>query len=191
MSDWMEILRIALKVLFWGVLPIAIIYARYKQKLATSFAIGSILTCLIFGLLSVATVEEDPVIKFMTSINEKDYNNSNKNFKILVQYGPEYLEKIDTNEIIDLEFFEKVKKDIIREYQEIASRYNETEPVVKITECKNLVREERKLHKLKHAKMLLTYAGYLNYKNKKLNASLDEKIGISEKLMVENEKVCH
>jgi len=190
MSDWMEILRIVLKVVFWGILPAVIFYYRYKKKFTTGFSIGAVITCLIFGVLSIATVKEDPVTKFMTAVNTKNYEESKKSYKVLIQYGPEYLKKIQRNEIIDLEFHEKLKKDIISEYHGIADRYNRTVAVKKITTCDKYVEEMRKFQKLKHAIVLLNYAGHIGGVFSDLETSLQEKISAAEPVVAENKKLC-
>ena len=190
MSDWMEILRIVLKVVFWGILPAVIFYYRYKKKFTTGFSIGAVVTCLIFGALSIATVKEDPVKKFMTVVNAKNYEESKNSYKVLIQYGPEYLKKIQGNEIIDIEFHEKLKKDIISEYHDIADRYNRTVTVKKINTCDKYVEEMENFHKLKHAIVLLKYAGYIGGAFSDLEKSLQEKISAAEQVVVENKKLC-
>ncbi len=186
----MEVVRIVLKVLFWGILPLIIFYFRYKKKLTTGFAIGSVLTCLIFGLLSVATVKEDPVERFMHSVNMKEYDQAKRDYKILIQYGPEYLEKVDESQIIDPVFFQKVKKDVLDEYFKIATRYEKDCRVKKIFHCKDVVTQEKNLHRLKHAETLLKYAGYIGGEDKKLSESLKKKIAVGEELMEKNRETC-
>lgn len=190
MSDWMEIVRLALKVLFWGILPAVIFYYRYKKKLTTGFSIGAVLTCLIFGVLSIASVKEDPVSEFMTAMNTKNYEESKRNYKVLIQNGPEYLEKIKSNEIIDLEFFEKLQKDVIAEYHGIAESYNRTVTVQKVKTCDKYVKEIRNFQKLKHAILLLKYAGHIGGVFTDLERSLQEKISAAEPVIAENIKLC-
>ena len=190
MFEWMEILRIALKVLFWGILPAVIFYYRYKQRLTTGFAIGSVLTCLIFGLVSVATVKEDPIENFMTAVNLKKYEEAKKGYKVLIQGGPELLKKVNEKDIIDGLFFDKIKKDIVAEYYEIAERYSRTVTVNKIESCDKKLTEEYNMHKLNHALLLLDYARSIGTDYKDLKNILKEKVAVSEKVIAENTKLC-
>ena len=190
MSDWMIILRVVLKILFWGLLPAVIIYYRYKKKLTTGFAIGSILTCLIFGLVSSATVEEDPVDNFMYAVNMKEYDAAKKAYKIIIQSGPDELKKIPVKDIIDAAFFKKLKSDVITEYREIASRYIKTVEVKRVKKCDNVIAERKELHKLRHGLLLLDYAGSIGTDHDELKKQLTEKIAAAEKVMAENEKLC-
>jgi len=190
MFDWLKILQIVLKFLFWGAIPLAVIYYRYKKTISTGFAVGIIISTFLLGLMSVATVKQDPIKVFMNRVNSKNYEESKKAYKIIIQYGPEYLEKIDESQILDLVFYEKIKKDIQDEYFTIASRYLNQFSVASNADCKELVTQQGYLHNLKHAVTLLNYSKNIGKAHDDLEKKLQVKIQDGEKVMAEMEERC-
>ena len=151
---------------------------------------GIIISTFLLGLMSVATVKQDPIKVFMDRINSRNYEESKKAYKIIIQYGPEYLEKIDESQILDLVFFEKLKKDIQDEYFDISSRYVDQFTVAGDSDCKDLITQQKYLHNLKHAVTLLNYSRSIGKAHEDLEKKLQSKIQDGEKSMAEMEERC-
>jgi len=190
MDNWMEITRIIIKAVFFAIVPGVVIYYRIKKKVKTGFAIGLVFTSLFFGMMAATSVKEDPTSKFIELVNLKKYDEARKAYKVLVQWGPEYLEKINENEIVDIELFNRLKKDVISEYQGIAEKYLQKYTVSENSECSKFQTEMNNLGSLKHARNLVLYSESIGGTHDTLSKELQEKIDNGTKIINLMEERC-
>ena len=168
-------LRYLLEAVFYLLIPLTALFFRYKKKVTTGFAVGITLSSLILGLISVATtVRSDPVPLFMREVNLKNYDEAKRGYKIIIQHGPDYLNKINEADIIDLSFFEKIKKDTADEYIKIAKDNYES------CSFEDDSNREAGLDKLKHALKLLSMSENIGYPQPELKSKIEKKIADAE-----------
>ncbi|MCL2025728.1 MAG: hypothetical protein FWG92_02855 [Leptospirales bacterium] len=168
-------LRHLLEAVFYIVIPIIAIFFRIKKKITTGFAVGIAFSSFALGLISVATaVKNDPVSAFMQEVNLKNYEEAKRNYKIVVQYGDAYLNKINEADIIDLSFFQKIREETASEYIKIAKDYYES------CSPENDSIKDEDLHKLKHALKLLSMAESIGRPHQELKEKIEKKLAAIE-----------
>ena len=176
-------IKLLTQAVFYIVIPLAALFFRFKKKISTGFAAGIILSSFMLGLLTVATVVRvDQVDAFMREVNYKNYEEAKRSYKILIQSGPQYLEKIKYDEIIDQAFFERIKKDIASEYEDVARRYYSEYSLAPDADCSAVSSEEEKLNNLKHAYKLLDLSNSIGIRHEDLEKKLADKITESESI---------
>jgi len=164
-------LRYLLEAVFYLLIPFAALFFRYKKKITTGFAAGVILSSFALGLISVATAaRNDPVSAFMKEVNLKNYDEAKRRYKIIIQYGPDYLNKINEADIVDLSFFKKIKEDKAGEYIKIAKDSYES------CSFENDSAKEAGLDKLKHALRLLSMAESIGHPYPELKDKIEKTI---------------
>ena len=166
-----NLLRYLLEIIFYLCIPLTALFFRYRKKITTGFAVGVSLSSLILGLISVATVtRNDPVSVFMKEVNLKNYDEAKRSYKIIVQHGSDYLNKINEADIIDLSFFKKIKEDTAGEYIKIAKDNYES--------CSFEDDSDKKaaLDKLKHALKLLSMSESIGRPYPELKDKIEKKI---------------
>jgi len=164
-------LRHLLEAIFYLIIPLTALFFRYKKKITTGFAIGIALSSFALGLISIATaVRNDPVSAFMKEVNLKNYDEAKRSYKIVIQHGVDYLNKINETDIIDLSFFKKIKEDTAAEYIKIAKDNYES------CSFENDSTGEANLDKLKHALKLLSMAESIGQPNPELKDKIEKKI---------------
>jgi hypothetical protein len=190
MENWHEFLQILIKVVFIVLVPALIIYFRVKKKISTGFAFGAIIMSLVVSLMGVASIYEDPADLFIKEINAGNYEESKRQYKIIIQGGPEKIAEVDENKIIYRENFSRIKNELIAEYEEIAERIYKTESVEKVEDCADRVTQEKSLSSLKHALNLLNYSRSIGGTNTLLYEKITTAIEKGEKTVEENKGKC-
>ena len=166
-----NVLRHLLEAIFYILIPVIALFFRIKKKITTGFAVGIALSSFVLGLVSVATaVKTDPVSAFMQEVNLKNYDEAKRNYKIIIQHGSDYLNKINEADIIDLSFFQKIKEDTAGEYIKIAKDYYES------CSFENDSIKEDDLHKLQHALKLLLMSESIGRQDRELKGKIEEKL---------------
>ncbi|MDR3237158.1 MAG: hypothetical protein LBT84_01510 [Spirochaetia bacterium] len=167
-----------LQAVFYLLIPITAIFFRYKKKITTGFALGVSFSSFALGLLSVATVvRADPLAEFMREINHKNmnYEEAKRKYKIIVQGGPNHLEKIKTEDIIDPSVFQKIKEDTASDYKKTAGDIYKSCALKDVTE--DQLRENTA--KLKHALKLLEMSESIGIPQNELKNKIEEKLADS------------
>lgn len=190
MENWLNFIKIIIKVIFIAIVPAFIIYKRVKQKVSTGFALGAILMSFIIAILGVSSVYEDPADTFLNEINAGNYEESKRLYKIIIQGGPETLAEVDENKIIYREHLARIKKELIAEYGEIAERIYGTVSLDENSGCADLVEENKKLGNLKNSQKLLEFSSSIGGGNPVLSEKLAEKIEKSELIISNIEDKC-
>lgn len=187
MENYLYVYQIIIKVLFYLLIPAAVIFFRIKNKLKTAFALGLIFTSFILGIFGTASITENPIGKFEDLINQKKRDESKKALKIIIQYGPEYVEKIDERKIVYMDLYREIKLELIEEYNEIAQKNYREFDVDESLPCDSLFDNENSLGQLKHAMRLIGYSesigGQHDFFKHKLNNKIEkcqEKLSIIE-----------
>ena len=189
MDDYYNIARVIIALIFVIFIPCAVIYFRIKKKIKTGFAVGLIMTSLLLGVITYSSVRKDPVEEFITLFNDRQFDEAKRAYKIIIQYGPDYIGKVDAQSLIYHKQYKNMINEIIHEYSEIISRYLNTYDINECSDCSHYRREKKKLGYLNHAKRLFSYAESLGYKNEFNKKRLDQKIKIgSERLSVMKEE---
>ena len=192
MENVMSMVQTGLKAVFWFLIPGAVVYFRYKKKITTGFAAGLIVTSFFLGLFASATVQEartDPVDEFIAEMNDNT-GEAKKALKILVQYGPEYLEKVDETKIIYIDRFKQIKQELIVEYEEIAREYYATYSVDGEVDCGKYITQKNNFGYLLHAMKLIEYSESLGGKHDVFKKNLKEKIDRLRPVIDQYEEQC-
>lgn len=188
MTEYPSIVLYILGGLFFVVVPLFAIIAVVKKKVKVGFAIGISISSFLLGLMAQATVlRVDPVDAFMREVNYKNYEEAKRAYKILIQYGPEYLEKIEYNAIIDPDFFREIKNDVALEYKQLAEQYYQTCSFDGHNEKQesDAAAVKEKLSKLKHALKLITFSESIDFPLDSLKEKINERISAGEILLQE------
>lgn len=190
MDNWLDFVKIVIKVFFVGIVPAFIIYKRIKKKVSTGFALGAIIMSFVIALVGVASVYEDPADVFLKEINAGNYEESKRLYKIIIQGGPEMLAEVDENKIIYREHLAKIKKELIPEYEDIAERIYESVYLNKDAGCSELVEQSKKLKDLKHAAKLVGYSISIGGESTDLSEKIKLKVENGEFIISEIEAKC-
>ena len=186
MDDKTTIILNIIKCIFFIAIPIGLISAIIKKKIKTRSAIGLIgCSCFIGIMAMAAVVKVDPVDEFMHNVNLKNYEETKRSFKILVQFGPAYLQKIDYNEIIDPVFFQGIKNDTASEYRQIVEKYYKNYTFAKNNVSSDISVEDLKdkLSKLKHALTLIELSEFIDAPMNDLKLEIQERVVFGESLL--------
>ena len=177
----LKIIQIIIKVIFLGIIPFFLVYFRFRKKISTGFAVGAFLASFIVSLIGVASVYTDPFDSFYDSINSNSYEEAKKNYRIIVQYGPDKLSKIDEDKVIYKKHYKRMRKELVTEYENIADRYLHKNDIKEIKDCGKLFDYEKILNNLRHALRLSNYALSLGGKNEELKNIIAKRINEGEK----------
>jgi len=183
MENWVELSKNIIKIIFIVVVPTFVVYMRVKKKIATSFALGAIMVSFIVALIGVASIYEEPSDIFINEINSGNYEESKRLYKIIVQGGPEKIAEVNEEKIIYKEHLNRIKVELIKEYEEISERYYRTITVVESDDCGDFVARQKSLSDLKHALNLLNYSASIGGGNPVLYDKLILKIENGEKII--------
>ncbi|HOO70405.1 MAG TPA: hypothetical protein PK926_01500 [Spirochaetota bacterium] len=189
MDDWQQYLHMAVKILFILVIPGIALFFRFKKKIKTGFAVGIMLTSFVLGIIASASIQKNPLEEFYYSINN-NFDEAKSDYKIIVQYGPEMLEKIDESRIIYKDKYELLKKELIGEYSEIAQRYANLYTVSDTGNCKDLLTQKYNFQNLENALQLVEYSESIGGKHSELKTSLENKIRKYEPIIAGFEEKC-
>lgn len=167
-------IEVAVKIIFWAALPAFAIYFRIRKKIRTGFTIGIIFISLAAGLITTATVRRasggDPVKTFVAKLNDCDYEGALRSYKIVVQYGPAYLQQIKPTDVTNPALYEQVRAAAADDYVSIANKL--------YSECQKGVDEkDAAADKLTHALKLLAMAESIGAPAPKLKADIQTLLG--------------
>ncbi len=190
MEQWLDKIQIAIRIVFIMIIPVIVIFFRIRKKIRTGFAIGLIMTSFILGIIVSSTVRLDPYDTFEKHINSGNREEARKALKVIIQYGPEYVEKIDEGSIIHRDLYRNLKSDIIREYTGIAGRYNRKYSVPETTSCEDLDRVEENMEKLNHALRLMGYSESIGGSRRELKKELQKKVAAGEPVYQQLSEKC-
>lgn len=170
MADGQPMLQYALKIIFWGIIPAALIYFRLIKKIRTGFTLGVICLSAASGLIAMATVQRiavgDPATVFIRELNSGSYENALRSYKILIQYGPDFLQRVKSEHIQDEAFFQRVREGADEEYRSIAERI--------CNECAaGKYQPEEASDKLRHALKLLAMSESVGISHMELKEKLE------------------
>lgn len=189
MGETTEFIRLGLKVIFYFILPGIVIYFRIRKKINTGFAVGVLLLSFVIGVLTSASFQKDPVDLFINQINN-NASEAKGSLKILIQYGPEYIEKIDENKIIYKDEFKKLKAELIKEYSSIAQDFYNKYTVKESTDCSEYLTQKNYYGYLLHAMKLINYSESIGGRHEELKNRLSKKIDNSKLIMDSLEEKC-
>lgn len=189
MHDMKDMLQMGLKVVFYFIIPAVVIYFRIKKKIKTGFAVGILMLSFILGVLFSASFQQDPVEQFMNNINNNS-SETKKSLKILIQYGPEYLHKIDENKIIYPDVYKKLKDELIYEYSSIAEDYYNKYSIEETGDCSEYVAKKNIFENLLHGMKLIEYSESIGGRHEELKKRLAKKIENSKEIIDIIEKKC-
>ncbi len=190
MEQWLETIQTGIRLFFILVIPIVVIFFRIKNKIKTGFAIGLIVTSFMLGIIVSSSVRVDPYDTFERHINSGNREEARKALKVIIQYGPEHVEKIDEGDIIYRDLYRELKADITREYVGIARRYNSRYAVTAADSCDELEEAEKNLAGLKHAVRLLEYSESIGGSHEDLKNELQGKIDAGEPVFRRLSETC-
>lgn len=170
MTDSSDNIFYLLKIIFWGIIPALCLFFRLKKKIRTGFTAGLILFSVMFSFIVMATVQRgragEPVKNFVHELNAGNYDGAAYAYKVLVQAGPEEMEKLDEKDLLDPEMYRKIRTETGTLYRSIAEKY--------IKAAKETVVPEDRTGKLKHARTMLLMAGYTGFPDEALLAETEE-----------------
>ena len=189
-SEMIPYLHMITKGVFWILIPAVTIFFRVKKKLKTGFAVGIMLLSFAIGLLTQATIHEDPFSQFYGAINQKNEKEATKQFKILIQYGPEHLGEIDETKIVYKSLFVKIKSNLKEEYGSIAERLYNKYSVDPKAPCSELVANRKNHGNLKHAMRLIEFSESIGGTHDDLKEKLKSKTGIATQSLDVLEEKC-
>jgi hypothetical protein len=189
MDHWQDMIQMALKGVFFVAIPVFAVYFRVKKKMKTGFTVGIILTSFVLGILASASFHDDPLESFYGAINNAT-EDAKPALKIIIQYGPPMIEKIDEERIIYKDRYDGMKKELIKEYGEISARYYKTYTVDGDAECSDYMTQKINFGNLQHALQLITYSESIGGRHESLKADLELKIRDCEPRMRQLEKKC-
>ena len=181
-------LELLFKIIFFLIAPAVIIYCRVKKKIKTAFAVGLLLTSFVLGVIFSSSFQEDPIDNFEKLINSKKRVEAKKALKVIIQYGHEKVSMINDSNIIEKDLYMQIKSELIKEYDDIARKYNDENLIEDTEKCGDIEEIKKILGNLKGAVRIIKYSESIGGKNEKLKSRLNTKIKtgkqISEKLKV-------
>jgi|GEM_PF-661128 len=181
--------KIALRVLFFLIIPAITIYFRFKKKISTAFVVGIIITSVIFGYMTIASVKRDPVTKFIELINQKKYSEAKSQLQIVIQFGPKKVKEIKEKNIAYIGLYNQMKGELRIYYYNLAKKYNDKHQIKDITTCDDLKKHVEKMKFLKHAQLLTTFAESIGGKDP-IKKVITAKIATGKKIRKSYTKEC-
>ncbi len=178
------------KLIFWVLIPAIIIYYRTQKKFKTGFAIGFVLTSLLLGVLVSASMQTSPFDAFMKHMNSNNYEEAEKDLRIILQRNPDDIQLIDESEIINRVKYERIKKKLYREYVDIAENNLEEVPLEYDENCRNIERVEKNHFALQHALRLAGMAEVLGPEKKDLKKKIIKKRNRVKKVLERMDDKC-
>ena len=184
------ILKILLKILFFAGLPCLVIYFRYKQKITTGFAVGMVLTSFLLGLISVSSFTPDLHKQLAAEINAKELDKAEHTLRLIVQGGPEEIEKIDDKGFIHPDVYRRLRLKLVNDYLGIAEKHESECSLHQDVSCSELTEQKSKLAKLKHALKLIGFAESIGGTDLNLKKNLSAKVADGEKVLKKLKTKC-
>lgn len=188
--EWTGVLKNLIKVLFFIVIPAAVIVLRIKKKITTGFGVGLVLTSFILGVLGAASIQKDPVDEFMESINARKMEEARKDYQVLVQFGEDKLSEINKEKIIYIDDFRSIKREVYSDYMDIVKRYLDEYEVENLSSCSNLSKLEDNVSKLEHAKRILEYAERVGKERPEFRKELEDRVKMGGDRLEKLKKRC-
>ena len=177
------------KLIFWVVIPGIIIYFRAKKKFKTGFAIGFVLTSLLLGLLVSASMQVSPFDAFINNMNSNNYEQAEKDLRVILQGNPNDIRLIDETKIINRVKYKRMKKKLYDEYIEIAETNLAEIPVKEYGDCKKIVKARKNNAAMDHALRMLHMAEAIGPEKKELEKEIIKKRDSLDKVLdVMNER---
>lgn len=189
--DTYELARTASYAIFVIFIPAIIIYLRIRKKFTTGFGVGLILTSILVGVLTAATIYPPPDHEFFTMINTGERDEAKKQLQIMVQQGPEYLASVDWKKVTNRELLRELQQELIAEYTGIARKYYEEKPVPSDPKCVEFVEFKERVELNGHAITLLEYARSLGYEGEDYYEELQKRTREGRKVLEELDDRCH
>ena len=189
MENWLSISKIIVKFVFYFFIPALTIFFRFRKKIKTGFAVGIILTSFILAIFGTASISEDPFISFEKHINNKNHDEAKRSLKIIIQFGPNYVKKINENKIVYKDLYKKIKKELISEYEEIGQRYL-NEYNINDTDCSRLVKNKENLSNLNHGITLINFSESIGGKHAVLKNQLLERVNKGDIIISKLDSQC-
>lgn len=133
----------AIKIIFWVIIPAVIIFFRTQKKFKTGFTIGFVLTSLLLGVLLSASLTPSPFNSFIRNMNNNNFEEAERNFRVILQKDPDDVRLIDKSKIINQVKYERLKKKLYGEYVEIAEDNISGTPVRETENCRDIIKVEK------------------------------------------------
>ncbi len=173
----------AVKIIFWVVIPAIIIYLRTKKKFKTGFAIGFVLTSMLLGILVSASLTPSPFASFIRNMNNNNFEEAERNFRVILQKDPDDVRFIDRSEIINQVKYDRMRDKLYKEYITIAEDNISSTPVPETENCRDIVKVEKAISDMVHSMRVVKMAEALGPERVDLKKRIAErKEKIAEKL---------
>ena len=160
------------KITFWGIVPVLCIYYRVKKKINTSTTILLVLASFLMGLILIGTFQDEPLDKLIEYLNQDRLEEAKTELKYILQRNPGDIKKIDKTLIINLESFNRIKRELHAEYVEIAEKIIKLYKPIDVAECNVLLERQNEFAKLENAGRLLRMADSIGDEQTQLHENL-------------------
>ncbi len=183
----------AIYFIFFIVIPVISLIYRFRKKISTGFALSGIITSFLLGLLVGGTFLQDPWEELVVYLNRNDLHNARIELKRILQDNPEYLHNITDKQLKDPEVFKEIKRDVEREYLDIAQKYindNNNFTIQGNINCNELPEYETELGKIKNSMRLLNMAEIIGGDQSASKEKLSAVINLREKIISRSKKKC-
>ncbi|MDY6967492.1 MAG: hypothetical protein SVR08_02380 [Spirochaetota bacterium] len=178
-------------IFFGGVIPIICIFFLFRKKISVGFSLGGILTSLLLGLIIVATLQTKNTNSFVDLLNSGKYNDAKLVLQQILQNDVDNIQKIDINEIVNPDIFERLKKELEEQYLKIANKLIDENKIEESVNCKSLGVNKAKIAKLKHSMRLLRMAESIGDDQYLAKENLLKKINYGNDIISRLEKNCN
>ncbi len=144
-----------IQILFWLTIPVICIFFRIKKKINTGFTISGMFTSFVVGLVLIGTFMGDPSAKLIEYLNQDQLEEAKKEMMYVLQKNPQDIKNIDKTNIVNIEAFNKIKRELNQEYLDIVNKTIASYKIGEKVECKHKQKRMSEFARLENAERLL------------------------------------